>query len=98
MTQAVNPTITLLALTIAAASIPVAAADDSVDANTLITENCSSCHGSEIYTRNDRRVTSLDGLHRQVRMCEQNLGLTWFDDQVDEVTALLNKDYYRFDR
>jgi len=71
-------------------------ADDTVNAQALVEQNCTSCHGSEVYTRSDRRVDSLDALHGQVRMCEQNLGLTWFDDQVDAVTTLLNSEYYQF--
>ncbi len=74
-----------------------AQADETVDANALFDKNCTSCHGSEVYTREDRRINSLDALHGQVRMCEQNLGLTWFDDQVDAVTALLNREYYNFE-
>ena len=74
-----------------------AQADDGVDAKALFEQNCTSCHGSEVYTREDRRINSLDALHGQVRMCEQNLGLTWFDDQVDAVTALLNREYYNFE-
>ncbi len=72
-------------------------ADDQVDAQALFEQNCTSCHGSEVYTREDRRVNSLDALHSQVRMCEQNLDLTWFDDQVDAVTTLLNRKYYKFE-
>ncbi len=29
-------------------------------------------------------------------MCEQNLGLKWFDDEVNSVATLLNKEYYKF--
>lgn len=72
-------------------------ADDTVNAQALVEQNCTSCHGSEVYTRSDRRVGSLDALHAQVRMCEQNLGLTWFDDQVDAVATLLNREYYGFE-
>ena len=75
-----------------------AIADEGIDAKALVQENCTSCHGSEVYTRSDRRVNSFDALHSQVRMCEQNLGLTWFDDQVDAVTGLLNEKYYEFER
>ncbi|MCF7994841.1 MAG: cytochrome c [Chromatiaceae bacterium] len=74
-----------------------AQAEDAVDAQALFDQNCTSCHGSEVYTRDDRRIGSLDALHGQVRMCEQNLNLTWFDDQVDAVTALLNREYYKFE-
>ena len=64
---------------------------------TFYDDNCLRCHGSEVYTRADRRVTSLPGLHKQVRRCEQMLGLTWFDDDIDNVSGYLNKHYYKFD-
>ena len=60
-------------------------------------EHCLKCHGSELYTRPKRRVKSLEGLHKQVRFCEQNLGLTWFDDQIDSTATYLNLEYYKFD-
>ena len=86
-----------LAFATAIATTPPAIAA-TVDATALVKEHCSSCHGSEVYTREDRRVRSLAALHTQVRMCEQNLGLTWFDDQIDAVANLLNTQFYRFDR
>ncbi|MEL0586731.1 MAG: cytochrome c [Candidatus Thiodiazotropha sp. (ex. Lucinoma kazani)] len=61
-------------------------------------EHCVKCHGSEVYTRTDRRVTSLPGLHKQVRFCEQNLGLTWFDDDVANTATYLNLEYYKFNQ
>jgi hypothetical protein len=60
-------------------------------------EHCVKCHGSEVYTRENRRVKNLDGLHKQVRFCEQNLGLTWFDDQINNTATYLNQEYYKFD-
>jgi hypothetical protein len=72
------------------------AEDEGVDAQALIEQNCVSCHGPEVYTRADRRIHSLPALGKQVRMCEQNLELRWFDDQIDAVTALLNEKYYKF--
>ncbi|MES9949785.1 MAG: c-type cytochrome [Candidatus Thiodiazotropha sp.] len=59
-------------------------------------EHCVKCHGSEVYTRDNRRVTSLPGLHKQVRFCQQNLGLTWFDDQIESTAAYLNLEFYKF--
>jgi hypothetical protein len=73
---------------------PPAAAD--VDAHALYEENCTKCHGPEVYTRADRKIDSMAALKTQVRMCEQNLGLTWFDDQIDAVATLLNDEYYKF--
>lgn len=90
------PAVALLLAPAAAIAAPAGA--DPVDAEALYEQDCTRCHGPEVYTREDRRVDSFEALHQQVRMCEQNLDLTWFDDQVDAVTELLNREYYGFDR
>jgi hypothetical protein len=38
----------------------------------------------------------LPNLGKQVRFCKDNLGLTWFDDEVNDVIHYLNKDFYKF--
>jgi cytochrome c553 len=63
----------------------------------LHTASCTSCHDDSIYTRPNRRVTTLDGLHKQVRRCELSLGLKWFDTDIDDVAAWLNQNYYRYE-
>ena len=73
-----------------------AAALDLDKGKTLTEQNCIRCHGSEVYTRDNRRVSSLPGLHKQVRRCEQMLGLTWFDDDINNVAGHLNQQYYKF--
>jgi mono/diheme cytochrome c family protein len=72
-----------------------AQAADVADGKSLVDQNCHSCHGSEVYTRPDRKVQTLDGLHKQVRRCELALGLRWFDEQVDNASAYLNENYYK---
>jgi hypothetical protein len=72
------------------------AADSQQQGEALVKANCVRCHGSEIYTRRDRRVTSLPGLHKQVRRCEQMLGLTWFDEDIENAATYLNREYYKF--
>ena len=59
-------------------------------------ENCTGCHDDAMYTRENRRVTTLAGLQKQVRRCELSLGLSWFDEDVADVTAYLNSSYYKF--
>jgi mono/diheme cytochrome c family protein len=71
-----------------------AAAPGGTDA--LHQEHCIKCHGSEVYTRADRKVTSLAGLGSQVRQCETALSLRWFDEDIDEMTAFLNERFYHF--
>jgi cytochrome c553 len=80
-----------LCLLAAAPSVPAANPDNG---KTLVDANCTKCHNERIYTRPDRRVTSLDGLNQQVRRCELSLGLKWFDDDIDDVAAYLNQTYY----
>jgi cytochrome c553 len=65
-------------------------------AQTLVDVHCIKCHGSEVYTRSDRKVTSRDGLDRQVRRCETALELRWFDEDIAEVAGFLNQRYYHF--
>jgi len=59
-------------------------------------ENCMRCHDDSIYTREERRVTTLDALQRQVQRCETNLDLAWFPEDVDAVTEYLNTSFYKF--
>lgn len=67
-------------------------------------ENCLKCHTSimggdpnSIYTREDHRMTSLAALDKQVRRCKTSLGVSWPDDQIDDVVAYLNQTFYKFD-
>ncbi|RKT46737.1 c-type cytochrome [Thiocapsa rosea] len=75
-----------------------AQAQPSEKAEELYETNCLSCHGSEIYTRDGRMVTSFDGLERQVQRCETALGLRWFDEDIKDVASYLNHHFYSFER
>ena len=76
--------------------LPVALAEDEQTGKQLVDTHCFKCHGTEVYTRPDRRVTSLPKLHSQVRRCELSLGLKWFDQDIENVADYLNKEFYRF--
>jgi stalled ribosome rescue protein Dom34 len=84
----------LLSIAIAIALPTQASAGE--DIADLYQFNCISCHGAEVYTRTDRKVTSLEGLDRQVRRCELALGLKWFDEEIADMTGYLNTHYYKF--
>lgn len=71
----------------------------------LVEKNCISCHassyggdGSEIYTRAFHKVESSKGLVAQVRACNTNLGLKWFEEDELNAAAYLNKNYYKFEQ
>lgn len=76
---------------------------DPGEGGKLHRENCIGCHRSltrgdadSLYTRKDRRVTSLSGLRAQVDRCQFALELQWFDEEIDHVTEYLNRKFYRF--
>lgn len=77
---------------------------DLTAGKTLVEKHCISCHassfggdGSAIYTRDFRKVQSAKGLAAQVRNCNTNLGLKWFEDEELNATGYLNQTYYKFD-
>lgn len=76
---------------------------DIIAGKKLVDTHCISCHassfggdGSEIYTRDFRKVENPKGLLQQVRNCNTNLGLQWFDDEELNAAAYLNQQYYHF--
>lgn len=84
---------TVAALVLYLGSLQAADIDNGDD---LHFSNCTGCHDASVYTRDDRRVRNLVQLRTQVRFCKDTLGLTWFDDEVEDVIGYLNKTYYHF--
>ena len=74
----------LLTTTVLAASQTVSAIDSN-HGKSLQQKNCMSCHDDGVYTREERRVTSMDALRNQVQRCETNLALQWFPEDADAV-------------
>ena len=62
----------------------------------LVKRDCLSCHGDEVYTRDNRMVRSLDGLRQQIGRCHMATGKNWSPDQVEAVVQYLNSKYYKF--
>lgn len=75
-----------------------APASEGVDAHALIEKNCTSCHGSEMYTREDRKIGSYSALETQVEACNTNLDTGMFPKEVEAVAQRLNQEYYKFDQ
>ena len=57
---------------------------------------CTRCHNSTVYTRTDRKITSLDALEKRVRGCNANTGANLFPQELKAVTEFLNSTYYKF--
>ncbi len=71
----------------------------------MLEKNCITCHasqyggdGSGIYTREYRKVKTPAGLIAQIRICNTNLGMKWFEDEELNVASYLNKTYYKFEK
>ncbi len=84
----------LIALT--ASTTAMADGNDANGKKLFTGSKCNQCHGTEVFTRKDRKVTDLAKLEAQVRRCDSNLNTNWFDDEIIDVTAHLNKQYYKF--
>ena len=58
--------------------------------------DCLSCHGTEVFTAEDRIINDLKALDSQVRLCDSKLNTNWFDTEIHDVVAYLNEQYYKF--
>jgi len=96
---------TLITLCLCVLSAPPVMAEETgiTHGKKLHQQSCTACHGkmtggdgSTLYTRSNRRVNSLDALNAQVRRCESNLELKWFDEDINSVSEYLNAEYYKF--
>jgi cytochrome c2 len=97
--------LTLLTLSATLAHADPFAQGDSKIGKQMVDKNCIACHaasfggdGSGIYTREDRKIKNAKGLIQQIRNCNTNLGLKWFEDEELHVASYLNKSYYKFDK
>jgi len=59
-------------------------------------ENCTKCHGNEVYTRKDRFIDSRAALDKQVKRCQLNVGAQWFDEDTSSVADYLDQSFYHF--
>lgn len=79
-------------------------ADADMNAGKMLhQQHCISCHassyggdGTAIYTREYRKIQTAKGLLAQVRNCNTNIGLKWFEDEELNVAGYLNQHYYQF--
>lgn len=92
-----------LILSVAALACSSAWAADIQRGKELHDANCIRCHasivggnGTAIYTRPDRRIDSLEALNAQVHRCKNSLGVSWPEDQIEDVVAYLNQTFYHF--
>jgi hypothetical protein len=85
-------------------SAPVLATPDLANGKTIDQQKCYTCHakktgfgnGDMIYTRSDGKVKSLAELKKMVSLCNTELRLDLFPEDEADVSAFLNKQFYKF--
>jgi len=64
----------------------------------LYENHCRECHESWAHTREGRHVASLDALRKRVAAWSIHTGLGWSNEEVDDVTDYLNRQFYQLSR
>ena len=77
-------------------------ADLKLGEKLIADHKCAACHqrnvggdGSAIY-RPAGKVNTLGALRGMVEACDQQLNLGFFPEEVNSISAVLNRDHYRF--
>jgi mono/diheme cytochrome c family protein len=73
-----------------------AQAADPANGKELHDNNCTHCHNTEIFSRSSRVVKDLPQLKKQVNRCQISMELQWFEEDIADVTAYLNQNFYKF--
>jgi cytochrome c553 len=82
----------MLTIALSFSTIPLQADEGKV----LYENNCTSCHGTDVFTRDDRSVKSLEGLKNRVKQCNNAVENKLSDDEIKSVADYLNKNFYKF--
>lgn len=69
---------------------------DPVKGQALHAKNCSACHGTEVYSRADRKMKTPAQLAGRISGCNANTGAGWFPEEEQHVGAYLNQTFYKF--
>ena len=84
------------ALCTSAATADPFAAGDVAAGKALHDAKCSACHGSNVYTRADRKIKSAKSLALRVAACNANSNAGMSAQEELDVAAYLNQQFYKF--
>ena len=86
----------LIFLTIIPFLVTPVLAVDLENGKSIHDDNCLRCHDESKYTRKNRIVKNFQQLYERIKQCELMAELTWFDEEIADVTAYLNNQFYYF--
>ena len=83
-----------------AAKAPEKQAEDDEESGSALHEaNCARCHGEGYYPKKPKsNMTSYDGLHKMVGMCDAQLGTELFPEELRKIGDYLNDSFYKFEK
>lgn len=61
-------------------------------------ENCSRCHGTDVYLPPKRKIQSLELLKQRSTGCNSMTGANLFPEDVRDIVHYLNTTFYKFER
>ena len=61
-------------------------------------ENCTRCHGTEVYLPPMRKIESLELLKQRTNGCNSMTGANLFPEEVNDIVHYLNTSFYKFDQ
>jgi len=69
---------------------------DAERGRALYESRCGTCHSESVHGRKKRLATDFGDVRRWVNRWNENLGLRWGDEELDDVSVHLNNTYYRY--
>jgi cytochrome c2 len=75
-----------------AASLP----GDAANGQRLFDAHCTKCHQTDIFTRKDRKIQSLDALNEQLVGCAHAAKVDFSASEMQDLLKYLNDQFYHF--
>ncbi|MDH5633696.1 MAG: cytochrome c [Gammaproteobacteria bacterium] len=69
---------------------------DKTRGQQLHQKHCTSCHNSDVYTRENRKINSYDSLIHRVGICASQLDIKIDAAQQHDIAQYLAESFYRF--
>jgi hypothetical protein len=89
--------VSTLSLAVALAGGACAATPGNIDEGKRLHDaNCTGCHDTGVYTRENRSVRSLDGLKQQLVNCSHMAGKKFSTIETQNLVKYLNETFYQF--
>jgi len=64
----------------------------------LYQDDCNACHTAQVHWRDKRLVKTWDDLRYQIARWQRISGQNWSREEIDDVAAYLNREFYGLPR